>query len=44
MPYKGIKTVVFKIAGNPHTPLSISISLTFNQALDILLVEIHLKT
>jgi len=42
MLYKGIKTVVFKIVGNPQNPWSKHISLTFNQALDILTTEIHL--
>jgi hypothetical protein len=44
MPYKGIKTVVFKIVRNPNTPWPKRSSLTFNQTLDILTIEIYLMT
>jgi len=40
MPYKEINTVVSKIVENPHTPWSKPSSLTLNQALDILTIEI----
>jgi hypothetical protein len=44
MPYRGIKTVVFKILRNPGSPWSKHSSLTFSQAIDIVTIEIYLLT